>query len=684
MPPAARCCCISQIRCLYLIDAYERETVNPEGSDRYTFTPEDWEIDTGRLVCVTTDSPIHFKNAAPGKLLEGYVEVDFTTGSNFTLMFGVYSITLTKLSDTEIEIDGVVFTVDSLTTNPIVQVSWNIPALRDCKIKLSADINYLLDPLNTDCDEPFTYPTHLFTVAINNKVGPGSDVSVPDSDEMKFVTLQSYPHGFPADSYILPIVIDEDSYETWSFKADAGIALDNLEVWEIREGYNEIQRIELSNWDFSLGNFFVNDGSGIITFPGAEEHNREIIVEGNLSGNPSYMDDNASYMELVLNDLVDPDVDYPTEKVVLVTVDGDGFLIEWVGDRQCRNELQLKDGVHPVFPETIFPTFYDDELVEITPPNRIYSTIQDGDDGCGNTIDRRCYHLCYMDALPEEIQLNIEGPSPAYRPCATDYDALRACEEGCRTAFGDCDEMPYSTVPEQEARCECFENLADCLCGCYYGPPEGDPPVTPVLVECQDTCPGGQYAATYLLERVPLVVRDKQSICWYEYEIPAVPFYDWAEDPIIDDGLGDCFSTFTTPFLLRYSLEITYYDCEDSRMFALLTPENLTPFGAFPPTAAGGWNVEFCDPDGETPLTNVIPTPDPAHIVTGLVTTWPVLSGSCELKISNVDPCGIVGVANPDDPEPEVCGHKDEQPVYCGDWDDDDPMRASSTLIVQP
>jgi hypothetical protein len=70
------CCCI------YFTDSFDRpalaaDGVNRDGSDRYEFTSGDWEVNvaSGRLLCNTADSPIHFYNDSALKSFQ--VSADF-------------------------------------------------------------------------------------------------------------------------------------------------------------------------------------------------------------------------------------------------------------------------------------------------------------------------------------------------------------------------------------------------------------------------------------------------------------------------------------------------------------------------------------------------------------------------------------------------------------------------------
>jgi hypothetical protein len=498
--PGRGCCNVTLDGCLYFSDAYSRtataeDGVNVEGSTRYSLTTGDWVITAGELVCVTADAPIYFKYDGDPVTLKGQARVAFNeNGDTFSWRVGGTTYTLTRASNTTLSIDGVTFNVSDMSVIPWVTVAWDLPImLSNCLTVVSASMPYVGDPLNEDCPA-YKYDTHFLTIAVSGQVDPII------SDVNKF---QVRVHDL-GDCYIAPVTITSGSFTSYGFSAAEGVKVDNLYVTYVRQARNEIQKL-IPSVASPLGSFKIN---GIETAWG------------------------QSNVQAVLDILFPPvGFDYPTE----VTEDGDDLVIEWI------NHLAAMDMPALV----ITDNFLIDE--EDDPVTLTVETVQNGDGGCCSALDRPCYHICYPDGMPDEIHLTLGATDSGNVPCVTSLASFLACINAAKAA-NDCEALPYSTTPEKDARCACWDALKAALDACFEA------------VFCGSTCPAGDYGGnTYILDRKTPLTRD--GMCLYECEVAGVAYLaNTGEDE--ETGVRECTAGTTAVYTFRFSTALVYFDCE--------------------------------------------------------------------------------------------------------------------------
>ena len=622
-----KCCCGTVPGpCLYLFDTFDRATVNPSGSTRYSFTPGDWETNAGRLKALADNSVIYFKHTGDPELLGGEVLVDFSVATEFKLHVGGTTVTVEKTSDLNITIDGVMFVVPSLAANPII-LKWKIPALLDCQIYLSTEFPYFLDPLNTVCPA-YTYPTHFLTVGF----GTGNDVIQTASDEMKFQV-----GGSDGDFYMTPITLNGSSFTSYGFSGSTGLLLDDLEVVYQGEGQNEIQRIALSSHAFDFGVMY-------LTLDGVS--NATAILQG--SAYFDYLESNRAAIENAVASLVGYDADLNPN--CEVTLDGSVYVVTFIRDMKCTDIAALHLGVDPI--GGVDETVFYDEFSEPTAITVSFSTTQDGDPGCGSSIVRACHHACWPDPLPIELQLEIDGAESASVPCAVDYPTFVECMEDCDE---DCNSLPYSTEGEKDARCACFEAKSECECACYAGAPVGDPPEPEPLVVCRDTCPGSNYQGLFVIPRLPGPEGESRFyVCKYGLDLPFFPYWT-KESPV--NGVYQCEEVAPPEpetkqgYSFRFSVALSFYDCEAQQMYATVIDESDPRLFGTVDFSMGGYALveDFCA--GAT----LIPSEAGFPVIFTKMNAAPT-GAFCDIEWLSDDGCGEAGARDPEDPESIVCG----------------------------
>lgn len=556
----SRCCCIEA--CLYLLDRYAREDVNPELSDRYDFTEGDWVIVDGVLVCETADSPIYFKHSGVPQILKGSVQVNFWTADEIKLHVGSGVYTLTKDSATELSIDGVTFEVAAITEeNPWLTFQWEIPVHLNyfhnfaeeeeepelaevCVKHYTEDMPYCLDPLN-EAENAYQYDQHWIRIGIR-----GATIKADVSDEMK-VTLGNEVSG-PTEWYSTEIVIDEDSFTSYGFSGPVDLELDNLEVYYLKESANEIQTITFTSPDRATGTWTINGET--ITVP-----------------------DDLGQVQTALDTIFGAG-----EVTASYDAGSDTYTIEWDGDDyKWRNRDPLE----------LTSDFFDSEEL---PQSAILTTVQDGglENNCCNTMYRPCHHACWPDALPDEIHLTIFGPSSVYHPCSEDLTAFEGCVDDCETMFP-CESMPYSTELEKDARCQCFTDWSDCELACFGCEDPEDPECEP-RVQCRETCPADWYASSYVLQRKspPDTVHD---YCVYELEVTNTTYWAITGGPDLNFlGVMECSETTTCTYIFRFRVSLNFFDCENHLISIGIEDESSPNLFNVPEYHANGDNEILC------------------------------------------------------------------------------------------
>lgn len=189
------CCCI------YFTDAFDRpalaaDGVNRDGSDRYEFTSGDWEVNvaSGRLLCNTADSPIHFYDSPNLKSFQ--ISADFRFHN-----IGDYVSILYDTDDKEAKIEWTDTAYKTLT----IGTSTNT-------IAHTASSGKILMSLFTMSGFPshtgLAYPYNSIT---GSKVAIGIDAFQWGSD--------CFTSNVPATGYT-----------KYGFKASAGVIIDDLLV----------------------------------------------------------------------------------------------------------------------------------------------------------------------------------------------------------------------------------------------------------------------------------------------------------------------------------------------------------------------------------------------------------------------------------------------------------------------